>query len=64
MEIVQWSGLKKNGVDENNIIIYGESLGTGIATEIAQNGNFAGLILETPFTSMVEAAKIFIHIFL
>ena len=54
---MEW--LKKNGVDENNIIIYGESLGTGIATEIAQNGNFAGLILETPFTSMVEAAKNF-----
>ena len=54
---MEW--LKKNGVDENNIIIYGESLGTGVATEIAQNGNFAGLILETPFTSMVEAAKNF-----
>ena len=39
-------------------------LGTGIATEIAQNKNYAGVILETPFTSMVEAAKNFIHIFL
>ena len=54
---MEW--LKNNGVDENNIIIFGESLGTGIATEIAQKGNFAGLILETPFTSMVEAAKNF-----
>ena len=54
---LEW--LKNNGVDENNIIIFGESLGTGIATEIAQKGNFAGLILETPFTSMVEAAKNF-----
>ena len=41
------------------IIIYGESLGTGIATQISQNKNFAGLVLETPFTSMVEAAKNF-----
>jgi fermentation-respiration switch protein FrsA (DUF1100 family) len=39
--------------------LYGESLGTGIATEIAQNKNYAGLILETPFTSMVAAAKNF-----
>ena len=54
---LEW--LNNNGVDENNIIIFGESLGTGIATEIAQKGNFAGLILETPFTSMVEAAKNF-----
>ena len=25
----------------------------------AQNNNFAGLVLETPFTSMIEAAKNF-----
>ena len=52
---VRW--LKSNGVGENNIIIYGESLGTGVATEIAQNKNFAGVILESPFTSMVDAGK-------
>ena len=34
-------------------------MGTGIATEIAQNKNFAGIILETPFTSMINAAKEF-----
>jgi len=49
--------LKSNGVEENNIIIYGESLGTGVATEIAQNENFAGIILESPFTSMIDAGK-------
>jgi fermentation-respiration switch protein FrsA (DUF1100 family) len=47
------------GLAEKDIILYGESLGTGIATEIAQNNNFAGLVLETPFTSMIEAAKNF-----
>ena len=52
---VRW--LKSNGVKENNIIIYGESLGTGVATEIAQNKNFAGIILESPFTSMIDAGK-------
>jgi len=40
-------------------VIYGESLGTGVATEIAQNSNYAGLVLETPFTSMIDAAKNF-----
>ena len=38
-------------------MIYGESLGTGVATEIAQKNNFAGVILESPFTSMIAAAK-------
>ena len=52
---VRW--LKTRGVLEKNIIIYGESLGTGVATEIAQNNNFAGIILESPFTSMVDAGK-------
>ena len=54
---IDW--LKKFGLDEKDIILYGESLGTGVATEIAQYKGFAGLILETPFTSMIEAARNF-----
>ena len=54
---IDW--LKKKGVDEKNLILYGESLGTGVATHLAQNKNYAGVILETPFTSMVNAAKNF-----
>jgi len=52
---VKW--LINQGVIEENIVIYGESLGTGIAIEIAQNNKFAGVILESPFTSMVAAGK-------
>ena len=54
---IDW--LIKKGVNEENIILYGESLGTGVATHLAQNKNYAGVILETPFTSMVDAAKNF-----
>ena len=49
---VKW--LKSKGVTEKNIVLYGESLGTGVAVEIAQNKNYAGIILESPFTSMVD----------
>ena len=52
---VRW--LFSKGVKEEDIIIYGESLGTGVAVEIAQNKNFAGIVLEAPFTSMIEAGK-------
>ena len=52
---IEW--LKNKGINQKNIIIYGESLGTGVATEISQNNNFAGIILESPFTSMVAAGK-------
>jgi len=47
----------KKGIEEKNIILYGESLGTGVAVEIAQNKNYAGVILESPFTSMVNMGK-------
>ena len=54
---IDW--LIEKGVSEKNLILYGESLGTGVATHLAQNRNFSGLILETPFTSMIDAAKNF-----
>jgi hypothetical protein len=56
-EAVKW--LKAQGLDNKNIILYGESLGTGVATELASKNNFGGIILESPFTSMADAAKIY-----
>ena len=52
---IKWLNLK--GVTEENIILYGESLGTGVAVEVAQNKNYAGVILESPYTSMVNMGK-------
>jgi fermentation-respiration switch protein FrsA (DUF1100 family) len=49
--------LKIKGVKEKNLILYGESLGTAVAIEIAQSKDLAGIILESPFTSMVELAQ-------
>lgn len=54
---IQW--LEKNNISKDKIILYGESLGTGIAVEVAQQQNFAGVILESPYTSMVDTAKIY-----
>ena len=52
---IKW--LKMKGINEKDIILYGESLGTGVAVEIAQNKSYAGVILESPFTSMVNMGK-------
>ena len=52
---VRW--LESQGIKKSKIIIYGESLGAAVATEISQNKNFAGLILESPFTSMIDVGK-------
>jgi len=52
---IRW--LNNKGIKNEDIIIYGESLGTAVTVEIAQNKNFAGIILESPFTSMIDAGK-------
>ena len=54
---VAW--LNEAGVKNKNIILYGESLGTGVATELGQDNSFAGIVLESPFTSIADAAKIY-----
>ena len=56
-QVVKW--LKTKGLENKDIVLYGESLGTGVATHLAQNKSYAGIILETPFTSMIDTAKTF-----
>ena len=41
----------------DNIIIYGRSLGTGIATKIASENNTKHLILEAPYSSIGDVAQ-------
>ena len=53
---IKW--LNEKGISNDQIVLYGESLGTAIATEVGQNNNFAGIILEAPFTSMVDTSVI------
>ena len=56
-EAVKW--LNNQGAISKNIILYGESLGTGVATELGTSNAFGGIILESPFTSITNAAKIY-----
>ncbi len=49
--------LNLNNIPDNNIILYGESLGTSVAVDLAKDHNFSGIILESPFTSMVTLAQ-------
>ena len=50
------SFLIKYQVPLSNTIIYGESLGTGVAVEIARNLQINCLVLEAPFSSMTDVA--------
>ncbi|HJU30695.1 MAG TPA: alpha/beta hydrolase, partial [Hyphomicrobiaceae bacterium] len=44
------------GVDPGSIVIYGESLGSGVAVRLATERPAAGLILDAPYSSIVDVA--------
>lgn len=56
--------LNKHGFSNENIIIYGISLGSYTALYAAKNqqhnGNFNAVILEVPFTSLLETAESYV----
>lgn len=41
----------------SKIVVYGESLGTGIAVKIAGERQVAGVVLDAPYTTVAEAVK-------
>ncbi len=48
--------LNAQGIADSNIVIYGESLGTGVATKMAAERDMGLVVLESPFTSTVDVA--------
>ena len=54
---IKW--LNEEGVKNNQIILYGESLGSGVAVEIGKKNKYNSVILESPFTSIEDSAKIY-----
>ncbi|HJR69593.1 MAG TPA: alpha/beta hydrolase [Gammaproteobacteria bacterium] len=48
--------LQARGVRRESIALYGQSLGTGVATKMAAERDFGALILEAPYTSTVDVA--------
>jgi fermentation-respiration switch protein FrsA (DUF1100 family) len=49
--------LKSLGPDDEEIVVYGESLGTAVAVQVAANRRPAGLVLESPFSSAVDVGS-------
>ncbi len=49
--------LRDQGVAAHDIIPFGESLGTGVATKLAVAKNCSALVLDSPYTSMVELGR-------
>ncbi|WP_454780468.1 alpha/beta hydrolase [Legionella sp. WA2022007384] len=49
--------LQRQGIKGNNIVLYGESLGTGVATQMATEFPVCALVLQSPYTSLTALAR-------
>lgn len=48
---------RQRGVPASRVVIFGHSLGTGVAVELATQVAAAGLIVDAPYTSIVDRAQ-------
>lgn len=48
--------LRQEGVAVRDIVLYGESLGSGVAVQLAAEKPVAGVVLDAPYTSMIDMA--------
>jgi uncharacterized protein len=51
--------LRGLGLAERAIVLYGESLGSGVAVQLASERPVAALILDAPYTSLPDVGKLF-----
>jgi hypothetical protein len=51
-----YGALLLEGVEPGSIVLYGESLGSGIAVRLATERQVGGVVLDAPYTSIVEVA--------
>lgn len=49
--------LEDQGIGLDRIVLYGESLGTGVAVKLATERAVAALVLEAPYTSIAELSQ-------
>ncbi len=58
-----FSSLLQRGVEEKNIVLWGKSLGAGIATELAvRHPTCRALVLIDPFSSVPDAANVLLRV--
>jgi hypothetical protein len=55
--------LKTEGIDPAHVVLMGRSLGAGVAVHVAATRKVGGVILVTPFDSLVNVAKVHYPIF-
>lgn len=53
--VLDWA--KGEGYAPERIVVYGESLGTGVSTRLAADHRFRAVVLEAPYTSIAATAQ-------
>jgi uncharacterized protein len=61
--LLAYDYLTAQGIAPSRIVLYGESLGTGIATQVASQRQTSAVILEAPYVSVASEAKAHFGIF-
>lgn len=56
--VTAYDALREKGVSEKNIVLYGESLGTGVAIQLAEKRQAEGIVLDAPYTSLTDVAQL------
>jgi fermentation-respiration switch protein FrsA (DUF1100 family) len=51
-----YEALRRDGIAADDIILYGESLGSGVAVQVAAEKPVGGIVLDAPYTSIVDVA--------
>ncbi len=49
--------LRQRGIAADRIVLFGESLGTGVAVQVAADRPVAGVILDSPYSSLADVAQ-------
>lgn len=50
--------LVQHGVSPADIVLYGESIGSGVAVQVAADRRAGGVILDAPYTSILDVARL------
>ncbi len=53
--VLDW--LAGQGIGPERVVLYGESLGSGVAVHLAAERSVAGVVLEAPYSSVAEVAQ-------
>jgi len=55
--LLSYEYLQNSGVSSGDIVLYGESIGSGVAVQLAASVQARSLILESPMSSAIEVAR-------